>query len=158
MHQAVIARIFVASGKGERVQERERVNALAGAGLEGDRDAAGKGTFSKTSPGPDRHVTLIESEALAAVQRDYGIEVSAQATRRNLVTSGACLNHLVGRVFRVGEARLRGVELCEPCALLEKEAGVAGARGALLHRGGLRAEILDGGSIAVGDPIEEITP
>ena len=156
MHQAVIARIFVASGKGERVQERERVNALAGAGLEGDRYAEGKGTFSK--PSPDRHVTLIESEALEAVQRDYGIEVSAQATRRNLVSSGAYLNHLVGRVFRVGEARLRGVELCEPCALLEKEAGVAGARGALLHRGGLRAEILDGGSIAVGDPIEEITP
>lgn len=156
MHQAVIARIFVASGKGERVQERERVNALAGAGLEGDRYAEGEGTFSK--PSPDRHVTLIESEALEAVQRDYGIEVSAQATRRNLVTSGAYLNHLVGRVFRVGEARLRGVELCEPCALLEKEAGVAGARAALLHRGGLRAEILDGGSIAAGDPIEEITP
>jgi MOSC domain-containing protein YiiM len=156
MHRAVIAHIFVAAGKGERMQERERVNALAGAGLEGDRYAAGKGTFSK--PTPDRHVTLIESEALEAVQRDYGIEVTAQATRRNLVTSGAYLNHLVGRVFRVGEARLRGVELCEPCQLLEKEVGVVGARAALLHRGGLRAEILDGGSIAVGEPIEEITP
>ncbi len=156
MHKAVIARIFVAPEKGERMQELERVNALAGAGLEGDRYAAGKGTFSK--PSPDRHVTLIESEALEGVQRDYGIDVSASATRRNLVTSGAYLNHLVGRVFRVGESRLRGVELCEPCALLEKESGVARARAALLHRGGLRAEILEGGAIAVGDPIEELTP
>jgi MOSC domain-containing protein YiiM len=129
------------------------VQALAGQGLEGDRYCRQEGTFS-TKPGPDREVTLIESEALEALARDYGVDLGSGESRRNLTTRGVPLNHLVGREFRIGEVRVRGLRLCEPCAHLEKATGKQVIAG-LTHRGGLRAQILTTGSIRVGDSIEE---
>ena len=85
---------------------------------------------------------------------DGGVPVTEAETRRNLVTEGVALNHLVGRTFRVGGVRLRGVKLAEPCVYLEQVSGHAGVRAALVHRGGLRAEILDGGELRVGDAID----
>ncbi len=143
--------IFVAPDKGAPMEARDEVDAIAGTGLSGDRYAEGTGTFSK--PSPDRHVTLIEVEALEAVERDYGIAIPPEGTRRNLLTRGVYLNHLVDRIFHVGQVRLRGVEFCEPCDVLEKGLGKPGARGALLHRGGLRAEILEGGTLRIGDEL-----
>jgi MOSC domain-containing protein YiiM len=97
-------------------------------------------------------VTLIESEALDAVRREYGVEISAAESRRNILTEGVALNHLVGREFRIGEVRLRGVRLCEPCNHLE---GLTrpGVREALVHRGGLRADVLTDGVIRPGDRV-----
>jgi len=79
------------------------------------------------------------------------LKVDAGAIRRNLVTRGVALNHLVGREFRVGAARLKGIRLGEPCDHMEALSGVPGIRKALVHRGGLRAEILEGGLVRVGD-------
>jgi MOSC domain-containing protein YiiM len=73
-----------------------------------------------------------------------------------LTTRGVALNHLVGRNFRVGAVTLTGIRLCEPCEHMEALSGVAGVKSALLHRGGLRAEIVSGGEIRVGDVIEEV--
>ena len=73
-------------------------------------------------------------------------------TRRNVVTRGVALNHLVGKRFRVGEVMLQGIRLCEPCEHLESLTR-PGVRAALVHRGGLRAQILEGGAIRVGDSI-----
>lgn len=129
----------------------EEVRAVAGKGLDGDRYFRGVGTFSK-KPKPDREVTLIESEAIEAVTRDYGVELVPGETRRNIVTRDVALNHLVGREFRVGEATLRGLILCEPCAHLANLT-TADVSTALVHRGGLRAQILTDGVIRVGDPI-----
>lgn len=131
-----------------------QASAVRGKGLEGDRYFDGRGTWS-THPGTGREVTLIEMEALEAVKRDYGLELAPGEARRNLVTRRVPLNHLVGREFRVGEALLRGMRLCEPCEHLE---GLTrqGVRNALAHRGGLRAEIIRGGTIRVGDVIEEV--
>jgi MOSC domain-containing protein YiiM len=98
-------------------------------------------------------VTLIESEAIAALQRDYGIGIEAGTTRRNIVTRGVALNHLVGKEFYVGEVLLRGDRLCEPCAHMEKLT-VKGALRGLVHRGGLRAEIVRGGIVRVSDSIK----
>ena len=78
----------------------ERVRALAGRGLEGDRYAAGIGTFSDR-PGR-RDVTLIESEMLEAYRAKAGEKLSAAEARRNLLTQGVRLNDLVGREFQVG--------------------------------------------------------
>ena len=127
------------------------VRAVRGKGLEGDRYAAKLGTYSK-DPGSGRDVTLIESEAIEALQRDYHVELGAGESRRNIVTQGISLNHLVGKEFRVGEVVLRGTRLCEPCAHMEKLT-VKGALRGLIHRGGLRAEIVKGGTIRVGDEV-----
>lgn len=117
---------------------------------------AGAGTFSKGAK-PDQQVTLIETEALEDLARDYGIALAPGASRRNLTTRGVALNHLVGRTFRAGAATLRGIELCEPCGHLERLTQ-AGVKKGLVHRGGLRAEIVGEGVIRVGDTLQADEP
>jgi MOSC domain-containing protein YiiM len=134
------------------MESRPAVTAVAGQGLEGDRYFLGTGTYSD-KPRPDRQVTLVESEAIEALARDYDIALAPGATRRNITTRGVALNHLVGRDFLVGSVRLRGIKLCEPCKHLEATLGLE-VRPGLVHRGGLRCEIVDGGQISVGDPIQ----
>ncbi len=141
--------IHIASMASEPMSSVTEARAVPGRGLEGDRYFNRVGTFSNT-PKPDREVTLIENEALEALKRDYGIELEAQDSRRNLVTRGVPLNHLVGREFKVGEVTLRGLRLCEPCSRLEDLAQKR-VRPGLIHRGGLRAQILTEGVIHVGD-------
>ena len=128
-----------------------RARAVAGRGLEGDRNFA---PAEPTSPPhrPEDEVTLIEEEAVAAVARESKAPLSPAETRRNLVTRGVALNHLVGREFTVGPVRLRGVRLCEPCQQLESMTR-PGIVKDLLHRAGLRAEILGGGVLEPGQPI-----
>ncbi len=135
------------------MQSATSIRAVAGKGLEGDRYYSGCGSYSD-HPGTGRHVTLIEAEALDALRRDYQLELDAGKTRRNIVTCGVALNHLVGKEFRIGEITLRGLRLCEPCAHMEKLT-VKGALRGLVHRGGLRAEIVKGGVIRAGDTIGE---
>ena len=133
------------------------VEALVGAGLKGDRYFVRQGTFSKPDDLPGREVTLIETEAVEAVAHESGIAINAAETRRNIATRGIALNHLVGREFFAGEVRLRGIRLCEPCGHLEKMTQ-PGVRNALMHRAGLRATIVRGGTIRVGDAIREAIP
>jgi len=129
----------------------EDVRAVPGKGLEGDRYYLETGTYSDRRDN-SREVTLIESEALAALARDYGKTLPSGASRRNVTTVGVPLNHLVGQEFRVGEVRLRGVRLCEPCNHLEAVCGEE-VRPGLVHRGGLRAQVLTEGRIKTGDVI-----
>jgi MOSC domain-containing protein YiiM len=145
--------IFVAPAAGAAMEPRDEVEAIAGRGLVGDRYLDADGTYSGTRIADEqRAVTLIEQEAVAAARAEEQLELDASETRRNLVTSGVPLNHLVDEEFQVGAARLRGVKLAEPCAYLEGKTR-PGVRAALIHRGGLRAEILDGGTLRLGDRI-----
>jgi hypothetical protein len=128
------------------------VAAVAGRGLEGDRYYDGRGSFSGTGRGYE--LTLIEAEALDALVAG-GIEVSWEDARRNVVTRGIGLNALVGRRFLVGEVECVGRRLAEPCSHLQRLAPT-GILKALVHRGGLRADILDGGTISVGDAVVPI--
>jgi MOSC domain-containing protein YiiM len=130
----------------------ERVSAVAGRGLEGDRYFAGVGTFS-ANPGDGRELTLIEAEALEALQAEHGIALDAGQTGRNIVTRGVALNELVGRHFEVGPVACVGRRLCDPCRTLERRT-VQGVLRGLAGRGGLRADIVVGGEIAVGDVVE----
>jgi MOSC domain-containing protein YiiM len=125
--------------------------AVAGVRAEADHGLEGEYHWSAT-PEPGQSVTLIAAEALEGLRADTGIELSHEASRRNLLTRGIDLNALVGRRFTVGAVECEGVELCQPCNHLAKltERGVL--RG-LVHRGGLRADILRGGEIAVGDAV-----
>lgn len=129
----------------------QEVHAVAGKGLEGDRYFGAQGTYSDI-PEPGRQVTLIEMEAIEGASRDAAIEFLSSDSRRNIVTRNMRLNDLVGREFKVGEATLRGVELCEPCAHMAALSGKRVLR-SLVHRGGLRADILVGGTIRLGDTI-----
>jgi MOSC domain-containing protein YiiM len=150
MWQGQIVAIHVASGATEPMRSVSEVRAVPGRGLEGDRYFAGQGTYSARS-GPHREVTLIELEALEAIQREAGIALGLAAHRRNLVTRGVPLNHLVDREFLVGSVRLRGIKLCEPCLHMERLSGQPGACAALVHRGGLNAQVLSEGTVRVGD-------
>lgn len=151
MSQAKVLSIHIAPTGRAPMKSVQTSGAVVAQGLEGDRYANQLGTYSK-DPGSGRDVTLIEVEAIEALKRDYQVDLRASESRRNIVTQGVALNHLVGKEFRVGEVVLRGTRLCEPCAHMEKLT-VKGALRGLIHRGGLRAEIVKGGTIRVGDSV-----
>jgi len=146
--------IYLASEAKELPRSVERARVLAGRGLEGDRYAAGIGTFS-SNPGK-RDLTLIETEVLAAYEQESGKKLSAAESRRNLLTEGVRLNDLVGRTFQVGPVRMRGLRLSEPCTHLARLTHPEALPG-LVHRGGLIAEVLNDGELQVGDEIREET-
>ena len=130
--------------------------ALASRGLDGDRYAAKAGTFtpaSDTVRGYD--LTLIEAEVLDSLHLPEGRQLGYAEARRNIVTRGIDLNALVGRRFRVGDVECMGQRLCEPCSHLERLTTKGALRG-LIHRGGLRADVLNDGEVTTGDRIETI--
>lgn len=148
-----VEEICIAAAAGLQVQRLESVRALAGRGLDGDRHVEGRGTFPSGVPGSA--LTLIEAE----VCDSFDPPLSASQHRRNLVTRGIELNGLVGRHFTVGDVPCRGMRLCEPCTVIERYAERPVLR-ALVHRGGIRADILADGEINVGDavrPVEDQT-
>jgi MOSC domain-containing protein YiiM len=102
----------------------------------------------------DNITTTIKREWLKKIANRLSNLDSPGAARRNLVTRGVPLNHLVGREFQVGGVRLRGTRLCEPCQYLEGLT-TKGVLAGLIHRGGLRADIVSGGTIRVGDLVTE---
>ncbi len=151
MWQGTVVSIQIAQEAAGPMATLEHVEAVAGKGLAGDRYFHQAGTYSGR-PGSGRQLTLIEAEAIEAIARESGIDIPPAASRRNLTTRGVPLNHLVGRRFRVGDVVLEGTRLSEPCAHLE---GLTkpGVLKALVHRGGLRADIVVGGVIRLGDVI-----
>jgi hypothetical protein len=122
----------------------DSVEAVPGRGLAGDRYFEGRGTFS--SPGQGYELTLVQADVLEE------LDLSAEEARRNIVTRGVDLNALVGRRFRIGDVECVGRRLAEPCAHLERLSRPGVIR-PLVHRAGLRADILAGGTISVGDTV-----
>jgi MOSC domain-containing protein YiiM len=150
MWNGKVESIYIAAAAQGPMQAVAEAVAIPGEGLAGDRYALKLGTFYK--PEPDYELTLIEVEAIEAIQREYGVELDAGAARRNLVTRGVALNHLVDKEFTIGDVRIRGIRLCEPCDHLERLTGKPLIK-ALRHRGGLRAQILTPGTIHAGDEV-----
>lgn len=145
-----VERIHIAHEQGAPVTSVERAVAVSRQGLRGDRYFRETGTFSDRE-GSD--ITFIAAETLVAVQQEHDIDIQAGSHRRNVTTRGIDLFSLVGERFRVGSAACEGIERCEPCAYLEQHLDQPGLRDALVHRGGLRATIIDSGVITVGDAI-----
>jgi hypothetical protein len=130
----------------------DAAKACAGRGLDGDRYAAGAGTFTPRGdrrPGYD--LTLIAAEVLDELGA-AGHTVDFADARRNVLTRGIDVNALVGRTFRIGDVICRGSRLCEPCVHLDRLSG-PGLLRPLIHRGGLRADILTDGEIRLGAPV-----
>ncbi len=146
-----VAGIYLVDQEGAEPHAQKSVKAVTGAGLAGDRYEKLQGTFSKKEIDPGQHITLIESEAVARVIAD-GVDIGEGRHRRNLETTGVRLNDLVGKTFQVGEVTLHGHRLCHPCAYLAKVTGEDMIT-LLKDAGGLRAEIVSGGEICVGDSI-----
>jgi MOSC domain-containing protein YiiM len=141
--------IHLAAEWGAPMEGVDRVEVIAGSGLAGDRYC---GVLRKGAPYPQGAITLIEGETIDALAAELSLTLSPGETRRNITTRSVRLNDLVGRRFRLGEAVLEGYELCRPCkhlqTLTEKP-----LLSALRDRGGLRAYIIEGAVIAVGEAI-----
>lgn len=146
--------IHLATAAGEPMRSVLSARAIAGRGLEGDRYATGSGHWSPIRRAGDS-LTLIEAEEIDGVVAGHGLDLPPGSTRRNVTTRGIRLDGLVGRRFRIGAVICRGTRRCEPCSYLDQLLDQA-ALNALVHRGGLRVEILTGGSISIGDPIEPL--
>ena len=139
----VVEAIHLGAEGAPELRPVESVTAVAGQGLEGDRH------FHPEGAAPGQALTLVEAENVESVGLEPG------ATRRQVTVRGVDLNALVGKRFRVGEVECVGVELCEPCTHLESMTR-PGIIKELVHRAGLNADIVTGGTIRVGDPVVEL--
>lgn len=160
-----VVSIHLTPSHGAAMVAVKEARAVAGRGLEGDRffQAEGAATGGPKGPPrrnanvgiggkPDREITLIEVEAIEALNRDWDLDLDPGDARRNIVTRGVSLNALVGRAFKVGAVTLRGLKPCDPCAHLAKLTRREVLEG-LAHRGGLRAGVVTDGIIRVGDAV-----
>jgi hypothetical protein len=137
------------------MQLLEAAQARAGRGLDGDRYAVAAGTFSpRAGHRPGYDLTLIAAEVLDELAA-AGHAVDFAGTRRNVLTRGIDVNGLVGRRFRIGEVLCEGRRLCEPCVHLDRLSG-PGLLRPLIHRGGLRVDLLTDGVIELGAPIQTL--
>ena len=141
----VVEHVFVSPSAEAPMARVESVAVVAGRGLEGDRYFDGAGTFSDKG-GTGRDITLVDASALESAG------VGAAESRRNVVVSGVDLDALIGRSFRFGEVECFGRRRCEPCAHLQRLTR-PGVLRALVHRGGLRADVVTGGVLRVGDSV-----
>jgi len=153
MWEGLVVALYIAPAADEPMQTIDKAHLVPGRGIEGDRYYHRTGTHSDDDD-TCYDVTLIESEVIEAVKQHHELDIDASTPRRNIVTRGFSVNHLVNHVFRIGDVTLRGVALRGPCPhLMEMTSHKLGV--ALMHRGGLGAEILSDGVIHVGDRIRE---
>ena len=147
-----VLEIWTASEGGAPMQARPQVQALADVGLKGDRYAAKAGSYSKPEEGPDRQLTLIAAEELEWLRATHGITMSAEDSRRNVLTEGVPLNDHVGKRLFIGDVEVEGIRLCQPCKQLATILGFDFVH-LMLHRSGLNCRIVTDGDIRVGDEI-----
>jgi len=150
-----VTALYICAAPGQAMRACDKVQALAGRGLQGDRYAADEGTFSRAARQTIRHVTLIDHDAIVAANERLtrrGMQPFApHETRRNIVTEGIDVYALLGREFRVGGVCMRGIEPTRPCHIPSAAANKTGFRDAFADCGGIRAAILVDGVIALGD-------
>ena len=147
--------IYIVGVRGAEREGVERARVVAGRGPEGDRHFRAS-PAQQNEPGVGRDLTLIEAEAIEDLAAGTGIELDPGEHLRNVVTRGVRLGELIGKPFRVGDVRCVGVEPCHPCRRLERHTDRSGLLKGLAGRGGLRADVVRGGEIAVGDPVEPV--
>ena len=149
-----IEQIWIAGEAGAAMRPLEAATLEAGRGIVGDRYHAGTGAFSRW-PGEGRAVSLIEAETLDAILAETGLDLRRGQHRRNLVTRGVRLAELIGRTFKIGTATLRGTRVCTECRRPDNLLGHDRPliKSALRGRPGLRADVVAGGRLRVGDAV-----
>lgn len=155
---ARISAIFTCAKAGAPMSAAAQVSVAAGEGIAGDRYALGVGAYSKIEPIKARDVTFIAEQGIdaanAALAAKGLLPFAPVETRRNLLVSGMsaeALNALVGQDFTVGAIRFHGLELADPCMRPGRLINRPGFEESFAQRGGLRARVLSGGVLAVGD-------
>jgi MOSC domain-containing protein YiiM len=140
----VVEGIFTGAIDEGPLHAADEVQVKTGAGIEGDRYG-------------DKDITLFEAEAIETLKADTGIELAPSEIRRNVMTRGVALNDLLGHRIRVGEVEAVVTELCHPCSHLQKLTQPGVLRG-LVNKGGLSADVVQGGAIRIGDSLEDLGP
>ena len=148
MMSGTVVGLYTAPRARAPMDSHDAVEVVAGVGIPGDRYATGLGHWSDPR-WPDQELTLVEAE----VADDVGLP--ANQLRRNIVTRGVRLDDLIGTTFKIGDAVLQGIRPCDPCVHIQALTR-PGILKALVDRGGLRAHIVTGGRIQVGDRIEAV--
>lgn len=143
-----VERIYIAPEHGAAVQQINEAVLEQGKGIVGDRYFG----LDHEPDKPEPHITLIAEEELAQFLAEHDADLDYGDFRRNIITLGINLNELVEKEFTVGGLRLRGSELCEPCATLARTVHQKILPG-LVHKAGIRAAILESGTIHPGDDI-----
>ena len=151
MTTGTVIGIYITQNQGDQTVLVDRIHVVPGMGIEGDRYFKKRTELEQQSK-TGREITLIELEAIESVRLIDGIQITPQETRRNIITKGIPLNDLVGHIFLIGTIRLRRVRLCEPCQYLANNTDPR-ILSALVHRGGLRADLLTEGYIQTDDII-----
>jgi MOSC domain-containing protein YiiM len=150
---AIVYDILIGKEAGSELVSQKEAEFEAGKGIVGDRYYNSLGTFSKKLKGkPDAEVTIIEQEEIDAFNRITGLQYTGKHFRRNLVTKGIRLNDLVGNEFYLGEVKLLAIRLCEPCAYLASIIGDQIMQH-MVHKAGIRAQILSSGHLKVTDGV-----
>jgi hypothetical protein len=161
-----VVKIYTSPHQGQPMAAQKEITVIAGKGIRGDRyclDSFAGSYDNRRIPNSQRAITLITLEGIEEgnkILREMGgIPLGSEETRRNLVVSVGlhALNELIEQEFEVGDVRMRGVELCDPCvrppSLLGREQDGPAFVKAFLHIGGIRAVPLTSGSIHEGDAI-----
>ena len=150
-----IAKLLISKDTQSDMLNVNQIVLEVGKGIFGDRYYNQEGTFSnKGEIEPDRDVTLIEIENIDALNKEYDLNITAEDFRRNIVVSNCDLNSLVGKEFQIGEVVLKGLRLCEPCKYLSNKLDNEKVLSQMVHKAGLRAQIIKGGSIDLNSQVE----
>lgn len=150
-----IEKLLIAKDPQSNMQNVNQIVLEIGKGIFGDRYYEKKGTFSNIGEiEPDRDVTLIEIEKINALNEEYNLNITPEDFRRNIVVSNCDLNSLIGKEFQIGKVVLKGLRLCEPCKYLAEKLQEDKTLTQMVHKAGLRAEIIKGGSIDLTSQVE----
>ncbi len=154
MQTGIVIAMFITEESGGSMNSVERIQVVKDRGIVGDRYYEMAGTLSISNIEPDQQITLIEAEAFEYLNENHGIALPYNECRRNIVTRHVDLNNLVQHTFEVGSATLHGIRLCEPCTYLSEMTGHPKLVKQWLHKGGLRAQIVNGGSITLNSSVK----
>ena len=99
-------------------------------------------------------VTLINLEEINNFNNQIKQNIDAKDFRRNIIISGISLNKLINKKIKINEVILKIHEICQPCKYLQDKLRIPGLVKMLVNKSGVRAEILNSGSISVGDTIK----
>ena len=142
-----VLEIAISQNAKGQMESVNNVNVIAGKGIVKDRKF-------KDNNEKERQITLIEIENIKHYNRISGTTISAIDFRRNIITEGIQLNNLINKEIAIGEVKVKVHDLCRPCKYLQDSLSQKNFIKELLHKGGLRCEILSNGKISVGDKIQ----